>query len=485
MKQDKSIKIKFRQFIFQKQQLSDLIIIAAICLLGYIAIKYFYPYPWTMSDSGGYVICAMDNAWSFYRPFGYSKFLQILHAISPTISFLTLVQMLLYLVSTSIFALTVKFFFTPNRKWLWYSLLCFLSFSPLAFYMINSIMSDLLFCTLIYFILTGFLFIVNRNWTGVIIFSLALYFSLHVRYSAIIFPFLFIPFLFFIKGNIRWVSILASLAISFIFYNQIKSNMKETMNLNQFSTGFDGWQYANNAMHIVPFIDVKPEEIKDEQIRGLHKFILQYNDSILARTKNGTGVSARFIWENTLPLKKYMFLTMQQNYLTYPHAWVNLGSGLYKDYGKYLMIHYPFAFMRYYLLPNMVNIVHPNFWVEYKNIEIKEIKEWYNIDEKKDLSCRANIYDSFLYNLISISHIFIWIGIIIVSIIAIIKRKRIKFNKNERIAFWALFCFGAIYYASTVFASPIELRYWLPMAAIQFAFCYILLNKLSVKTQTK
>ncbi|MDR1725480.1 MAG: hypothetical protein LBR28_03715 [Bacteroidales bacterium] len=459
----------------------DLIIIAAICLAGYILIKYFYPYPITLSDSGGYVVCAMKNSFSFYRPFGYSQFLRIVHAISPTVSFLTFAQLLLYFISTSVFAFTIKYFFPPCKQWIWRSLLVFLTFSPLAFYLINSIMSDLLFSTMIYFMLSGLVFVIMKggkgSWFFLLILFLSLFFSLHIRYSAMIFPFIIIPFFCFLKGHIRWISILCSLGTFFIFHNQIKSDMRETTGYNQFSTGFDGWQYANNAIHITPYAD---KELKNQELNSLHKFLLLYNDSIKAYTNNGNKVTERFIWNNNLPLKQYLFKTMKEEYRSYPDAWVYLGSGLYRNYGRYLMLHNPSAFMRYYYLPNSLNIIYPTFNdLPYVTIDTKEIKEYYNIDESKDLSCRYDIYGYFMNKTISISHIFIWTGIVIIAVFALVKRKKLKFNKSEKLVFWSLFSFGAIYYASTVFASPVAMRYWLPMASIQFACCYIILNKLN------
>ena len=259
--------------------------------------------------------------------------------------------------------------------------------------------------------------------------------------------------------------------------------MYETTGFKQFSTGFDGWQLANNALHIYPFIDSAPESIKDKKLRKFHQFLLPFKDIILKETDNGKKVTAGFIWGTELPLKQYLYKSLLELDRPYYKSWIILGSGLYGDYGRYLILHYPIKFMRYYYLPNAVSIFYPTntgIVAQYVGIDTeKDIIDWYNISNDEDLKCKDDIYNAFLTKCISISYIFIWIAIVIIGTIGIIYKKTIIFTKQEKIVFWGLFTFGTVYYASTIFMSPIELRYWLPMACIQFAFCYILLNKFS------
>jgi hypothetical protein len=172
--------------------------------------------------------------------------------------------------------------------------------------------------------------------------------------------------------------------------------------------------------------------------------------------------------------------------MTYPHAWIKVGSGVFADYGRYVILHHPLKFMQYYYFPNALNIFYPSFpeiMERYSSIDTSyiDILQWYDIPENEDLSSNNDIYGSFLTQVICVSQIFICLAIIGIGVLGIMHRKKIKFNKEEKIVFWAVFAFGVIYYASTVFASPIALRYWLPMACVQFAFCYIILNKLRIK----
>jgi hypothetical protein len=473
----------FLVFLFHKAQRTDWLVITGISLLAYLVLKICYPYPAVMGDSGAYVESAMEDRFMHLRPFGYSGFLQIVYSVSSSIHMVFVIQLLLYAISTALFAFTIKYFFPPGKKAVWYVLLVFLVFSPSAFFLANSLMSDTLFSVLVYCMLAAFIFIVKKkSWIAATAFCLFFYFSLHVRYSAMIFPFIFIPFFLIFRHKIYWITTLLVVLIMFVFYYQIKSNMKEASGLNQFSTGFDGWQLANNAMHILPYIDLPPQSIKDPQMRDLHEFSMRYTNVIVEATNNGSKVVLGFLWEDTFPLKQYVFAAYNAlGKPPYGLLFIQFGSTLFSRYGQYLILHYPLEFMRYYYLPNMVNMFYPmhtGIMKEYTPIgEAREIIEWYHL-ENKDVSCTYDLYGRFLTKSITLSGILVWIIIAGISVCAIINRKRITFGREEKLVFWGLFVFGAIYYASTIFASPIELRYWLPMKAIQFSYMYILLNKL-------
>lgn len=470
-------------FLKNKDQRIDWLIIGLSCLVGFIIVKMCYPYPSTMSDSGTYVASAAQDMFTFYRPFGFSVFLQIMHLFSSSIFSVFIFQIILYFLSASFFAMTVKYFIPPTNRILWRILLFFFIFSPISFYMANAIMSDLLFSATIYIMLAAFLFVIKqKSWIGLGVFLLFLFFSLHVRYSAIIFPITFIGCAFFIKGHIRWVAIAATVIVVLFFQDQIKDDMKQTVGIRQYSTGFDGWQLANNALPIEPFVEIDPNTIKDKEVREVHLFVSQYNDMILEKTKNGTDPVASFMWINDQPLKQYLYYYLSNTNEPYPVAWVKIGSGRYKKYGQYMITKYPGKFLQHYYIPNSKQVFYPDktgLICQYKPIEVKDIKAWYNVRENANLEAKyPTLYEKALNTLIPISHLLIWIVMAATTVIAIIYRKKLGWERDDKIVFWCLLTFGIIYYAATVFASPIELRFWLPMNAIQFGFLYILGNKL-------
>ena len=470
----------FFKFIAQKPQLLDLAIVLSCCLLAYIGIRYYYPYPLTMSDSGGYVEAAVKDIFYVYRPFGYSYFLQILHSITTNIHSIFIVQMFLLFLATWFLAITVKYFYKPQKKWLWYIALLFLIFTPTSFIMANWIMSDLLFSVQIYFIVALFIFIIKRkSWIATILYILVLFTALHVRYSAIIFPFILIPFFFMKKGKLRWVITLLSIVVFFVFYSQIRNSMKKAVKMEQFSTGFDGWTYASNVINILPHIDLKEEDLKNPKLKALHSFIMEDID-IIKDVIDSRQTLVFFMWNNKLPLKQYHAKTRQKNNAQYLPTYVKLGSGIYKDYAVYIMTHYPFSYLRYYYLPNMKQTFYPHDeCFTYKIRRDKIIYEYYNIDEENAMEAKYEIIKNPTYrSTIKILHLTMWIAIISIGITAIVRRKKVVFSTDDKIVFWGLFSFAAIYYASNIFAAPMEIRYTISMHSIQFIFCYLLLNKL-------
>lgn len=483
MEKKKTGEESFSFFLKGKGQQLDWIILAASCLFGYIILKACYPYPATISDSGTYVNAAMTGIFSFYRPFGYSAFLQFVHLFSSSVHAIFIVQILLYFFASSAFAFVIKYIYPPANKILWYILLFFFVFSPIAFYMANAIMSDLLFAVMVYFMLASFLYIFKtKSWIALGIFLLSLYFALQIRYSAMIFPVLFIACFFMVKGKLRWVGIAGTVVVSLLFYNEVKSDMRKTTGFDQFSTGFDGWQLANNALHIIPHIDLKPERISNQEMKSVHSFALAQKDRIAEITHNGTVPSASFMWINDQPLKQYMFAYMQYTGEPYAMSWIKLGSGTYKRYGQYLMTKYPVEFMRYYYFPNTRSI----FYVDskeiigkYTPINVKDITEWYRIPEGTDMDAKYTPYESFVAEASATSYIPIWIIIIAAAILSVIMRKKLSWQTKEgQKVFWVIVAGGALYYAATVFASPVSLRFWVPVNAVLFAVIYILYNRI-------
>jgi len=472
----------FFKFITKKPQILDFAIILGGCLLAYMGIKYCYPYPLTFSDSGGYVEAAMKDIFYVYRPFGYSYFLQILHAITTNIHSIFIVQTFLLFIATCFLALTVKYFYAPTKKWLWYMALSFLIFTPTSFVMANWILSDLLFSVQVYFIVSLFIFIIKReSWIATILYIILLFTALHVRYSAMVFPFALLPFFLMRKGKVRWLIILLSLLAFYVFYAQTKNAMKKTVKKEQFSTGFDGWTYANNVFYVLPHIDLKTKDLKSPKLKKFHNFIMDDIDIIADITNKNPSVSTGFLWSNKLQLKQYLSQTMQEQKTEYLPTFVELGSGIYKDYAMHIMTHYPFSYFQYYLLSNCKQTFYPPSGCIAASFfrNAKVIYDYYNIDEENTMqrrhdACRNPKYETGM----QILHLIMWITIVAIGIVALLKRKKIIFSAHDKIVFWGLFSFAAIYYASSIFAAPMEIRYFISMHSVQFVCCYMLLNKL-------
>lgn len=482
MRQKSTDPASFLRFIKDKEQRTEWLIITIICLIGYIIIKICYPYPATMSDSGTYVNAAATNTFTFYRPFGFSYFLRIVHIFSSSIHAVLISQILLYFIATSTCVFTIKYFYKPVNETLWYILIVVFVFSPTSLYMANAIMSDFLFSIAIYLMIASFIFAIKKqSWTALTFFLVFLFCTLHIRYSAVIFPLLFICFFTITKGKIRWIALASTLIVTFIFYRQIARDMDKTVGMNQFSTGFDGWQMANNGMHVIPFIDPTADDIRNPDMKALHNYIINNKSRILERTENGTEPVAFFMWSNDLPLKQYLFYYIQNSNIPYPVAWVKLGSGLYKDYGIYLIKKHPLEFLQHYYIPNSKYAIYPEktgLIGSYTSLDIEDIRGWYKIPQGTETAARYPIYKNIVADIIPIGYMMKSIVTLALIIAVLIFYKKLKWADNDKKIVWSIAIFGLLYTFSTVFASPVELRFWTTMGIIHFALIYILSNKL-------
>ena len=476
--------LSFAKFIRTPQALKDLKIILGYFIAGYFFLKICYPFPdMTASDSGGYVAAAIGDLFYVYRPFGFYWFLQVLHAVSSSIHAVFICQHILHFTSVVFFIWTVSFFLPPKRNVWYYTFIGLCCFSPFYFYMSNSLLSDSLFATLTTFWLTTAIWVVMRPaiFSG-ILHALLLFWLLHTRYIAFFYPFLSFPFFIWLLRKRSLLPVFFSVFAILVFYNQTCNSMEATVGKRQFSTGFSGWQTANNALHVIPHIDLKTNELPDARLRVLHQFVMHQKEEI-ART-TAQGPSASFLWSQNLPLKQYLFHMMEQNQSDYLRTWVKAGDD-FGRYGNYLISHYPFSYLRHYFLPNLWCSFYPptEGYANYNYREIfKEEIVYYRLAENTDISARWDFMKIPaphvpLINLVG------WIFIFILLSAALVHIKKIKFSRHERIIFWFLLTFGITYIGAVTYGSPIAARYFLPLVSVKSFVIYLLLNHLPIKKQ--
>lgn len=262
--------------------------------------------------------------------------------------------------------------------------------------------------------------------------------------------------------------------------------MHNVIHRSQFSTGFDGWQLASNAMHVLPYIEDN-QQPDDRRLRDLHNFVQpHFNDLIIERTDSGRHVTAAFIWQSHFPLKQYLFRYMQANQISYPVAWARLGGGLFSDYGKWLIFHYPALFWKYYLSLNIKDVFYPTdleMVGHYSEIPKDQsvMHSWFEMDLGNQEPPRFPVYENHLKKVLQWSELLTWILFIGAFVLIILRRHTLLSTREQRLAFALLFVFGFIYYGTTAFAAPIVIRYWLPMHAIKLAFMWMFLSSDIVK----
>ncbi len=191
----------FLNFMLDKKNKYQVLIFLAAYVILYIILVNLYPYPAGISDSGSYVRAASTNMQDTYRPFGYSRFLIWVHALSHSIHFLVFVQFFINALCTLFLLFTIKYLFPARRKLTFYLFALLAIFSPLTLYLSNSVLSDSLFTSLtMLWIATGIWMVCCNKYRGkiisFIIHGLLLYFLITVRFTGLVYVAVSLLFVF-------------------------------------------------------------------------------------------------------------------------------------------------------------------------------------------------------------------------------------------------------------------------------------------------
>lgn len=480
-KEERETFISFLQTAEQKKRLA---LLAGLYFLIYIIITWLYPYPASISDSGSYVRAAMVNSMDTYRPFGYSKFLIILHGFSHSVKFVVFIQFLLNALASLLMVFSVSYLFRPKGKIVFYIYASLALFSPLSVYLANSVLSDSLFASLTLFWAASGLWMIfsEKKIIKIILWGIhviLLVFLIKVRYTGLIYiavTLLFIFLSFFRENKLIWLALsVIPLLIIFSYYNNQKEKTFKLVHVRTFS-GFGGWQLANNALHCIPYVSLKPEEIKSEPVRRFTRFVLQH-DSLLTLT---VKPSAKFMWDNTLPLKAYCFSEVRRTNTPYIYQWNYLGENVYSKFGSIVIKKYPFKFTWHYLLPNCRLILYPDQDQVVKRFRTDGIpedllREWFDFGKDEKLRSRSKVYEKMFF-LIPLFRLVIWVLFLSALLFLLLKWNKLGWSTSQKEIFWTLTAFVAVYYAFSAYAGPFELRYMAPLHVLLISLIYITFN---------
>lgn len=460
--------------------------LTALCVIaGSLLVWFCCPYPATMTDSWGYLLAAIEKRFIVFRPYGYSAFLRVVHFFSHSVLAVFIAQALLYWLSLTLLLRVVRRTFPPRRTLPFVLLEALCALAPSALFMLDALMADTLYCSCLFLMLAGAVALLDGRSPGwLVLYAGAFFVALNTRYSAMFLPFAFVPVLLFVRKRAAAVcAVVLTLAVFLGFRASMLSNMQKAVGVRQFSTGFDGWQLANNAMHLLPHLS--KEECRkipaDARLKQLHAFCLRrYDERILDYTGGGKRVVSAFVWKRDLPLKQYMEATMASGRASYQEVWVKLGSGLYADYGRWLILHYPFKFFRYYLWPNLAGVFYPRDTELVGNfVEIpagkQEMVQWFDLPADRVMRERSPFFRRQVLPWLPALDLVTWL-IFIVAVVVVLRRRR-KDSAPVRQVLWLLFLLALVHYGSTWFATPVVLRYWIPMHAVKLIFAWIALAK--------
>lgn len=477
----------FVKFMFTRENKYQLLIFLIVYIALYIILINLYPYPAGISDSGSYVRAASINSPDTYRPFGYSKFLIAIHGLSPSIHFLVFIQFLINAICSLFLLFSVRYFFPVKRKAVYFMFALLSIVSPLILYLANSVLSDSLFTSLTMIWLgTGLWMVYSDKKPDKFIFYfihlLLLFFLISIRYTGLVYVAVSLLFVFisFLRGNLflRISLILILLMMVFGIYRNQKATINKLVHVDTFS-GFSGWQMASNALNCVPYIDINPAQIRDIKVKEFTKYAIQYDTLLIMNTKP----SAKYMWDNRLPLKAFCFYEVQRTNTPYIYQWNYLGANVYGKFGSFIMKKYPLAYIRYYLLPNCRLIFYPTDDQVVKRFRTDWAPEdlltgWFDFKAGEKLHSKSRLYENTFF-LIPISRSIIWTLLLASMIVLFFKRKHILWLPYQQVSFFLLFSFILIYYAFSAYAGPFELRYMGPVHVAIVSVIYIVMNEVN------
>ena len=465
----------FIRYIFAKPQRNQFLIISAVYLLISIIISRLFPYPFTTADTGNYVYCAQINTYGGYRPMGYSSFIRFFHDFGSSVKFVYIWQSLFNYVAVITFLFTIQYFF-KLKNILFYTVSLIIVLHPDILRNTNTLLSDSLFNSLtLMWITTGIWMLMRQNIVAAILHCIVLYFVINVRYIGLFYP--VISAFIFILDYKKWKFISAMALVPLIIListvQSVKNKTAELFGYETFS-GFSGWAIANNAVAIIPHIELDPRQIPDKQIAAMHSLVTSFNDTCYSwyHIKD-----TDFMWDKLFPGKALLGYNANQMRIPYNAAWVYTGTQ-WKDYGTFLRNKYPLQFFRYYMVPNMSGVfeVFP-YGSEKQYVPDNTSKEYFQVPVDK-YEFKSTLFDN-VYGYRVVLYYVMLFGFIVLVIFSILKRKTIlQQNQLGRfLLFTATFVF--LYVAMSIYSHPIQnYRYLIPVYPVVIVIVVLLGNRI-------
>lgn len=349
----------FRDFVFKNKGAKPLLwACAALMLLQFIIFKYFYPQAgFIHGDSFNYLNSAYQNLDINTYMIGYAKFLRLFSVFTSADLPLVAFQYLLIQGGGLFLVFSLFFFYHPGRIVQWLMLACIV-INPLFLYMANYISSDGLFLALSLVWFALLLWIIHQPsrriiiWQGIIMFL-----AFTVRYNALIYPALAIMAFSISPLSLRRKIYGAGLGVGlmtvFILFTGFK--YKTLTGTWQYSP-FSGWMLANNAMYTYRYVDSADRKRVPTKLKALDDSVRRYFDThrnVKRYPEEALEASTVYMWDpRTSPLYKYRESLYKKDSVTSElKKWATMGP-LYKEYGTWIIMHYPWQYLRHFIWPN-------------------------------------------------------------------------------------------------------------------------------------
>ncbi|RFS26569.1 hypothetical protein DVR12_01930 [Chitinophaga silvatica] len=460
-----------------------LIIALLASILQITLFKLLYPYADYFSDSFSYINAAQSGIDVSIWPIGYSKFLALFHLITTSDTAVVVFQYLVLQCAVFYFLHILSTYFHPAR-WIINTLFICLFFNPLHLYLSNYISSDSLFLAISLFWATQLLQLIHRpTITLVFIHALLISAAFTLRYNAMYYPLITIIAYALSKLSMGWklTGILLPIILIGAFVIHTRNTAKTLTGHAQFSV-FGGWQIANNAFYMYPFInatDAPPAGTEE-----FHKVVRNYFDSIPEELKHVSPWDGAFyIKYPYAPLKSFL-AEKSQTIIDTTGGFQSWGAvaPVYGSYGTSLIKNHPIAFSRYFLLPNTLNYFLPpleklKVYNLGSNMVPTSVTNWFHYPSQEVRAISWTIQDKILLLFPAIFMAINLFGAIILGS-WISNRHKLATDHLFNKSLWLIVVLLVINCGFSILASPIVFRYQVFPMIICLSFMLLMIEKL-------
>ena len=460
---------------------------SAINGLIFILYKYLYPFPDFSADSHSYIFAAVTDAKVYYRPFGYSYFLQLLHSVAEGHFALVAVQYFVLFIAGLFSFYSVDYLYSFYSGKIKFFSWLLTTINPCILVLANLVLADPLFIGFSVIWFTLLLWIVKTGkWWCLLLQFVFLYWSFHLRYNALYYPAIIgVIFLFTrMKMPYRLCGIAGSFLVICNSYINIKNITYEKTGTEVFS-GFSGWQIANNALLIYKQTDTKTEEFETPELKLLDQVVKRFIDSIDISSRKELALqhpSSVFLWDKRGPLRLYTNYHSLQNKSNYFRTWYAVAP-LYSEYGWHIIKNNPVTFFKGYMIPNLKwYMVPPPEIVEKYNISRQplpyETKKWMKINRDKLPEDNSPLQEIIMYPY-PVLHALLLAFCLIIPLLYLwqnYKAQRLRLSGVWMpVLLWYLFLLADIAFSS--FAAVMTLRYALILFILGFGLPLYFLDR--------
>ncbi|WP_143150834.1 hypothetical protein [Chitinophaga sancti] len=305
--------------------------------------------------------------------------------------------------------------------------------------------------------------------------------ALSLRYHALYYPIL--GAFAFLLSQYRFIykalGVVFQLAIVLLFVFFTQNQVKQITGQSQFSP-FGGWKIANNTLYVYENIYRTDQRIIPNKYREL--------DSIVRRYYNSAHRKQTLFTNDPMPGGFYVFmsyspLVIYKNSVFHSESNVDdvksfmRVGGLYGDYGKYLLKGSPVAYLKFFIIPNVIRYFSPpaelyitlsTFFLRRDNIS-NYTKKWFHFKtlevNVEAIQFRSNLF-SFFPSIVFKLHV---IFLLMLSVFIFIGGlKLINIEQRKFIALGIIT--WIIDFGFNILASEVVLRYLLFTITIEVIF---------------